>query len=363
MKENHKTEEWNLLLQKNKNMKYIFFFLILFSFINLNAQNLVMNPSFEDTYYYKSGNKTLKFCSNWDFVKVFVDYYYKDGQENHSCYLNLSGVQEPRTGDGFLVMHLVDRDAKETGGLAVGELVEPLKAGKCYYAEAYLSCADKSVNYTSNFEFIFSDTTFNSTQRNKYFQMLTPAVSNSLDNFIKDKINWVKVSGVFKAEGGEQFILIGNTQKYATTINNDKSDYTCIYYIDDVSVVELPFCPEDEFSVDSLMVFDNLNFETGKSVILENSYDELDKFVSYLTLFEEFNVEISGHTDNVGTSEFNQQLSENRAKAVCDYLTSKGIASERLLSTGFGDTKPIADNSTDEGKAQNRRVEFIILKK
>ena len=56
---------------------------------------------------------------------------------------------------------------------------------------------------------------------------------------------------------------------------------TAYYFIDDVSVVELPFCPEDEFSVDSLMTFNDLNFETGKSVILESSYDELDKMVSY----------------------------------------------------------------------------------
>jgi len=331
------------------------------------SQNLVKNPSFEENSVLPKDTRDFRYVDNWTLIKVAASYFHEYAPSfpgfTFTPTNNIFGYQEPHSGLATSCITLVDNDGLETGGLIQGELSEALKSETCYYAEVYLSCADKFVNFTSNFEFIFSDTAFTGTVKNEYFQKLIPNISNPLDNFIEDKINWVKVSGVFKAKGGEKYILIGNPQKTSTMRINKSSDLRCVYFIDDVSVVELPFCPEDEFSVDSLMTFNDLNFETGKSVILESSYDELDKMVTFLTLFEEYNIQISGHTDNVGTSEFNQKLSEDRAKAVCDYLISKGILSERLTSTGYGDTKPIADNSTDEGKSKNRRVEFIITKK
>jgi outer membrane protein OmpA-like peptidoglycan-associated protein len=72
-------------------------------------------------------------------------------------------------------------------------------------------------------------------------------------------------------------------------------------------------------------------------------------------------IQIEGHTDNVGTASDNMKLSENRAKAVVSYLISKNISITRLTSKGFGATKPIADNKTDEGKAQNRRTELKVV--
>ena len=72
-------------------------------------------------------------------------------------------------------------------------------------------------------------------------------------------------------------------------------------------------------------------------------------------------IQIEGHTDNVGSAADNQKLSENRAKAVVSYLNSKGISPGRLLAKGYGATKPVADNTTEEGRAQNRRTELKII--
>jgi len=74
-------------------------------------------------------------------------------------------------------------------------------------------------------------------------------------------------------------------------------------------------------------------------------------------------IQIEGHTDNVGKAADNLKLSENRAKAVVSYLVSKNISITRLTSKGFGATKPIADNKTEEGKAQNRRTELKVVAK
>ncbi len=104
-----------------------------------------------------------------------------------------------------------------------------------------------------------------------------------------------------------------------------------------------------------------INFATGKSTILSSSFKVLDQAVAVLKEFPSLRLRIEGHTDNVGKPEANQVLSEARAKAVLDYLVKKGIASERLQSQGFGQTRPIADNATSAGRAENRRTEFSVL--
>lgn len=107
----------------------------------------------------------------------------------------------------------------------------------------------------------------------------------------------------------------------------------------------------------------NIFFETAKSVLKSESFFELDNLVKLLTDNPAMEIFIGGHTDNVGNDDYNNKLSKDRAAAVVTYLTSKGIVATRLTSDGFGKAKPVAENSTDEGKSLNRRVEFTIIKK
>jgi OOP family OmpA-OmpF porin len=101
-------------------------------------------------------------------------------------------------------------------------------------------------------------------------------------------------------------------------------------------------------------------FETGKYIILSESFSSLDIVASILQENKNLKLNVSGHTDNVGTAENNQILSENRASAVANYFIKKGIDKERLKYAGYGQTKPIADNSTITGRAYNRRVEMEL---
>jgi outer membrane protein OmpA-like peptidoglycan-associated protein len=107
----------------------------------------------------------------------------------------------------------------------------------------------------------------------------------------------------------------------------------------------------------------NIFFESGHSTLKKESFPELDKVFDFLDKNPSLKIEIGGHTDNVGNAAFNLTLSASRAKAVATYLTKKGIAADRLQSKGYGITKPVVSNATKEGKAQNRRVEFVILGK
>lgn len=106
-----------------------------------------------------------------------------------------------------------------------------------------------------------------------------------------------------------------------------------------------------------------VQFESGKAVLLKKSYAVLDEVVAVMNQYSEYSLNISGHTDNAGDDKMNQDLSARRAKACYDYLTSKGIAAARMAHTGYGETKPVADNKTAAGREQNRRVEFELYVK
>jgi OOP family OmpA-OmpF porin len=108
--------------------------------------------------------------------------------------------------------------------------------------------------------------------------------------------------------------------------------------------------------------YDNLLFEFGKADIKPVSFPFLDELAVALTDNPQYSIQIIGHTDNKGSASANQKLSEGRANEVMKYLISKNVAPERITALGKGMTEPIADNSTEEGRATNRRVEFIITK-
>ncbi|MFL5728032.1 MAG: OmpA family protein [Cytophagaceae bacterium] len=104
----------------------------------------------------------------------------------------------------------------------------------------------------------------------------------------------------------------------------------------------------------------NLQFERGKSVITPASFSALDKLYDLLKNRKTYRLIISGHTDNQGDPRLDYQLSIDRANAVKNYLVSKGIKKDKIVAVGYGGTKPIADNRTEEGRSKNRRVEFSI---
>jgi outer membrane protein OmpA-like peptidoglycan-associated protein len=113
---------------------------------------------------------------------------------------------------------------------------------------------------------------------------------------------------------------------------------------------------------DKIVVKKKIHFATGRSEIRADSFAILDGVLDVLANHLEIKkLRIEGHTDSVGSESTNQRLSQKRADAVRDYLVQQGIPADSLLSQGFGESKPIAPNSTRRGREQNRRVEFVIL--
>lgn len=105
---------------------------------------------------------------------------------------------------------------------------------------------------------------------------------------------------------------------------------------------------------------DKVLFDFGKSDLNDASRRSLDKIIKVFNKYPDTNIEIQGHTDDKGSNEYNQGLSVQRAQSVNTYLMNKGVSRSRLTVKGFGETAPKYENTTDENRAQNRRVEFLV---
>jgi outer membrane protein OmpA-like peptidoglycan-associated protein/tetratricopeptide (TPR) repeat protein len=151
-------------------------------------------------------------------------------------------------------------------------------------------------------------------------------------------------------------------------LNISKSGY--LFYSQNFSLAG--HAPRDPFNITVLLqpieignkvILTNIFFDTNKFDLKQESLAELQKLVDFLSLNPTIKIEISGHTDNVGNDQLNQKLSENRAKAVYDFLIQSKVDPARLQYKGYGKTQPIATNDTDEGRQKNRRTEFKITGK
>lgn len=236
-----------------------------------------------------------------------------------------------------------------------GELSEGLVAGQTYVFSVDVSLADKSGRAVKGLGVYFSkDKVENS--NNKALSLKPQIV---FDEYVEDKQNWVKLTGTFVAEGGERYFVLGAFEgtfdaKSIVEPKKENDNKRAYYYVNGTSVVKFPLSKDEIETLKRAteMVF----FNTGSDVIKQESHAELDKVADILKKYPQVEALVEGHTDNTGGNELNMKLSKDRAKAVKDYLVSKGVAADRLKSEGYGPTRPIADNNTDAGRAKNRRV-------
>jgi outer membrane protein OmpA-like peptidoglycan-associated protein/outer membrane protein assembly factor BamB len=130
--------------------------------------------------------------------------------------------------------------------------------------------------------------------------------------------------------------------------------------VDDISLAGLEVSLSRARGGEKIRV-DSIHFETGRANLSANSIPTLQKIHDMMRENPDIRIEIAGHTDSTGTKKLNQRLSELRAESVASWLIQNGISSTRIVTRGFGDTRPVADNSAEEGRRKNRRTEILIL--
>ena len=156
---------------------------------------------------------------------------------------------------------------------------------------------------------------------------------------------------------GRQYSFVANAEGFYSISNYIDLSVTQEYREMNIDIEVKPI------KVGESVRLNNIFFDFNKSTLRPESFPELDRVVKMLNDNPTMVIELGGHTDNIGSAEYNYKLSDERANSVLEYILLKGIAAIRLSARGYGKDKPVATNDTDEGRQLNRRVEFTILKK
>lgn len=361
--------------------------------------NLVFNGSFEEYRFCPKRVDAVGILINVDGwyqpTKGSADYFNTCGSRECGVPKNKLGEQLPHDGDGYCGIYCSKNDYRE---YLQTRLRRKLRAGDSIRLTIFVSLSEQSTGAVATLGGLFTKEDIYDTVRSillhkeyetlsdDIFQVIattyTPQVMNPSDVPLTDTKNWQCVTGIFVADGGEQYITLGNfnTAERSGYVEPDSLVQLLpgsYYYIDDVFVeclnceppiaddlnVDSNYLTQEQptFSVGSTFVLKDIFFEFDKSTILQQSFFELMRLITLLNTYPDMQIEVGGHTDSKGSDSYNQRLSESRAKAVADYLISKGISERRLQYRGYGKSKPIDTNETEEGRAKNRRVEFKIM--
>ena len=353
-------------------------FLIVYIFVNLLLcgqetydKNYVPNGSFEN---YRKKSSNIKAAIPWKQI-ASVDYYQSPLSNDTS---QLKGAH---TGECYAGL----RYQKKYKEFLEAKLAEPLKRGVKYKFEMHIRLAFWSNAQLKSIGAHFS--------KAGYKGIGTLSKTNLVDSICKkgglfDNYKWIKISGIYIADGGEKYITVGN---FSENIRKDMLRENALkmgfkeayYFVDDISLKRIKQ-NEDEIKtvivgssldverdtvlevksdvkVGDKITLKNIHFENGHYYITAESFSELNKLAAYLLRHPTMEIRINGHSDNGGLLWKNQKLSEQRARTVFEYLIGKGVQN-KMYFKGFGASQPIATNDTDVGRAQNRRVEFEIIK-
>jgi OOP family OmpA-OmpF porin len=351
------------------------------------SQNLVENSSFESKSYCPSNFnlQRLTVVEKWFQASDGTPDYFNACSDKVGVPKNMFGSQEASSGDGYVGFATYSPGKRNYREYLQTKLSRPLKAGELVCIEARISAADYCLFVTDGCALHLSKEKITH-ERNQVINV-EPSMSNPRLNMLDESHGWVLLSDVYEAKGGEEFLTIGNfkmdrdlkiikrTKAQGAKENNDWG----YLYADDIvvkpinsktecsceneilaSMVHDPPLELEEFETIQL---DAILFDFDKFDINANANIQLEEISRLMKKNKSMFMEISGHTDIIGNQTYNDTLSLRRANQVIAHLSGKGIPKERMQVKYFGSNKPVASNDTDEGRAQNRRVEFRIIEK
>jgi OmpA-OmpF porin, OOP family len=346
-----------------------------------NGDNIVPNPSFERfgnipigwTYKGSDFSRVVKY---WFSATTASPDVYGPGVRVPSDWSEKGfGKQTPHTGKsmiGITVYGCVNGKPHCREYVEI-QMAEPLVEGQNYEV-SYWACPLEKSMYSNNLGAYFSVKPID----RKTDEILVRNAQIQSNSLVKPqkKGQWTKVISTFVATYEAEHIVIGNFNDDNNTIvessGADGYNYA-YYYIDDVTVRKIPPFKKPPIKKDDLsliplekgkkILLKNIYFEFDKAELMPRSYVELNKLLTIMKGNPTLCIEIAGHTDSDGSDDYNNNLSQKRAEAVMTFLKAQGVSAKRLQAKGKGEAHPIASNDTDEGKAENRRVEFEVLKK
>ncbi len=360
------------------------FLLCLLCAFTLSSQNLIKNPSFEE--FVHCPERLGKFDTDvisWTTPTEGSTDYFNACSTSMGTPKNFNGEQVSDFGEGYAGFYLYAPD--DYREYLQAELIRPLEKGQKYQVSFYVSLAERSDFAIKEFGVLFTKAKLEipikkELSKGHWYRQKGNAYTYmeiGYSNFYTDTQDWILISTQFVAKGTERYMVLGNFKSNVRT-RTFKTEYTAkqgaYYYVDmvEVKAAEAADNASDEnhtqstggqkgsFTLDKTHVFENVLFEFDHSEVLETAKDEMQRIFAYLKANPKLHIVINGHTDSVGSDDYNLQLSGKRAKAVSDYLIQMGIPTNRIIWQGHGGKKPKVSNDSKEGRKRNRRVEFVI---
>jgi outer membrane protein OmpA-like peptidoglycan-associated protein len=365
--------------------------LIIFLPLNLLSQNLILNPEFKSAscaqYIGLFNSHALKWSSP---TFGSTDLFNTCNIGDTGIPDNFNGNQDALEGNNYVGCYFYSKNNYRE--YIQGTFSSSLEKDTHYRISLFISLAENSNAALKSIEFlvtkskikIATHSELSNNQLNKLKIEYSEVYSIDSKDFYDDTKKWTLISAEIIAKGNENFITIGNFKNNLETekkqLSSLKEREMSYYYISEVlvekinkpvyneEIIPVPSEPETSnlkenkfIEIDKKYVFKNIQFDFNSVILSVLAESELNDLYEVLISNDQFNISIFGHTDNVGDADFNQILSEKRAKIVMQYMIDKGITIDRIKAVGFGNSQPVATNSTAQGRSQNRRVEFKIL--
>jgi OmpA-OmpF porin, OOP family len=342
------------------------------------GQNLVSNPGFEEYYNcpgsFNINHSTRAIAPSWNSpTDGTPDLFNECSRGSAGSKHNWAGVSRFHSGKGYVGIYVWIKSKRDYREYIQTELRYPLVAGRTYQIKFNVKLSSYSRYSIDRIGALLLDSAYHSTRDTPI--NIPPTILKVYDSaFRKTTGLWEKISSDYLAKGNERYLIIGNFSDNRTTksfhlnfepVQEPMLANAAYYYVDDVSVVDADsinatreeLVINKKIALNETFVLQNIQFEYNQATLREASFAELEKLVTILNENARWRVTIVGHTDDIGSIEFNQQLSEARANSVADFLITHGIEKERITTKGMGKKKPISLEKTETAKAKNRRVE------
>jgi OOP family OmpA-OmpF porin len=368
------------------NSRGICFFILAFAMapMAVRSQNLVPNGSFEEFLVCPGGytQHPAEFkVPSWRALTLgSPDYFNSCSEGEASVPYNWAGVSDAFDGYGYVGIYtwLNVKDYRE---YLHCQLREPLVKDSLYHIEFRYKLSSYAKFSTDRIGLLLSDSL--ATRAHDRPLGLKPSVSFVKDSALTPETGaWELAVADYRARGNERFLTIGNFDDNAATgyyhiqFRAEQEPMLAVgayYYIDDVRVTPkfnqppesanlLPAFSGGEPELNTTYVLKNIQFEFNSFTLMPDSYFDLDNVIAYLQDNPDVSIALSGHTDDVGESTYNDSLSLNRARSAAAYLMSRGVSKGRISVLGHGERKPLVDETTEEARELNRRVEITFTR-
>lgn len=352
-----------------------------------SGQNAVPNASFESYVYCPVGinQSRIEILDDWEQVGSGTPDYFHSCGSDMGVPSNIFAVRNAANGEGYAGVVVFSPSKRSYREYLQAKLDYPLRKGEWYCVEMKVALADNAGYICDGIGIALSNLRY---RKHGHENMaLKPVLANPAGHLLYAQPDWVHLSTSFVAKGGEEYIILGNfvpdgdmqVKARNVEVARGKPVHHAYYFIDDVKLT--PAIGPDDCSNTVLALskavrdstFEHKDYRTVRlqSVLFGFDGDEItresSKVLSEVLLVLKRNpyyeIEVAGHADIIGAEAYNYDLSKRRSERVIEFLSSRGISTNRLRIKYHGSSQPVTTNQTEAGRHQNRRVEFLIVEK